>query len=221
MTLATTSNAKTRHDAPIDISTDSLAPAMRDFWAGMRFLHRYAARCHADAKTIGRDNLRLLHANLLADAHYRAMLAEAGRCNSLRGLPVSRKLYDSSEINAEIFSLRQGCTLQLAPHSNQLGLLMVLSGRAVHVAAPSVIHGNPQSFSGKMHRWLRGSNSASAQTLRSEDIVWESSCAPEPQTLTATTDVCVVLRVRLPLSTFSASVDIYRQQPASRMALVG
>jgi len=217
MTIATTSSIKTRNAASAGISESLLSPAMRDFWAGMRFLHRYAARCHADTEAIGRDNLRLLHNTLMADSNYRAILAEAGRCISQRGLAVSHKLFSTVEINAEIFSMRQGGSLRLASQPNHLSLLMVLSGRAAH----SGVKGKPQTFSRKMHRWLTGSNDQSPHILKSEDVIWEKQSGTEPHVLTTTSNVCVVLRVRLPLASLSASGDVPHRKPIPRIAAAG
>jgi hypothetical protein len=217
MTIAMTSSVKTRNVASAGISESILTPAMRDFWAGMRFLHRYAARCHADTEAIGRNNLRLLHNTLMADTHYRAILAEAGRCISQRGLPVSHKLFSTVEINAEILSLRQGGSLRLSSQLNQLSLLMVLSGRANHIGAED----KPQSFSRKMHRWLTRSNDESPHILKSEDVIWEKQSGTGPHVMTATSNVCVVLRVRLPLSALSATGCMPDQKPSQRIAVAG
>ena len=203
-----------RNHAAIGISESVLTPAMRDFLAGMHFLHRYAARCHADAEIIGRDNLRLLHRTLMGDAHYRTALAEAMRSSSQRGLPVSRKLFTAVEIEAEIVSLQQDSALRLTDHPNQMGLLMMLSGRA-HLTGNTP---RPQTFSRKMHGWLTGSKPA----LKSQDVIWEKQNGPEPQTLIATANNCVLLRVRLPLPTFSMSGDdIPRRQVGQRIAAAG
>lgn len=217
MTIATRPDIKTRKPASSGISEDILSPAMRDFWTGMHFLHRYAGRSHADIEAIGRNNLRLLHNSLLVDTHYRAILAEAGRDTSQHGLPVPRKLFSSVEINAEIVTMQEDSSLCLATQANQLCLLMVLSGRATLDG----IKKRPPTISLKMHRWLTRKNPRSPQILKSQDVVWEKTSSSEPQVLTAASNACVLLRVRLPLSSLSAPSDIYRQAPKPRIAAVG
>lgn len=194
---------------PHQAMSDEISAEWREFIAGMEFLHRYGTHNTANARAIGRDNLRLLHRSLLQKADYQQAIHHAGQQVRQQSLPNKTTLIVSHQLSAQLISLPVGSSIQLVARAREQAMFMIINGSA-NTANPAASHHQSHWWSPK---WLLGQSTATPSlTLKTNDIICIPQGQPNPCVLSAQKKHCIILAV-FNAQTPMQSTPLPQQQP--------